>query len=116
MSSKHHNPTDLKGGSGSGPYTRGDRITRIDQMKVGTIIICDSRQFDATNVARVMDLEPNSPGYGVDHLYAEFRDPADIRRFRLGGNGPICIWDFTLTSESFYLAVSEVAQGKPGAA
>jgi len=110
----NHNPTDLKGGSGSGPYVRGEQITRIDQMKPGDIIICDCHQFDATNVARVKDVPVGffSPGYGLDHVYAEFRDPMDTRRARLGSNGPFCIWHWELASKSYFKAVSEAAQGK----
>ena len=118
MKTKNHKSGDLKGGSGSGPYTRGERIARIDQLKVGTIIICDSQQFNATNVARVAELPAGwtSPGYGVDHFYVEFRDPADVRRYRNGGSGPLCIWDFTLTHETFYLAVPERIRGMVSAA
>lgn len=114
MKLKHNNPTDRKGGSGSGPYIRGKRITRISQLRPGDILIGDSNQFDATNVVRVMELPKgySSPGYGEDHVYTEFRDPGDIRRSRQGGTMLMCLWHWELKVNDYYKAVSEAAQGK----
>ena len=77
-------------GSGWGEHPRGVKIIRPSQVSVGEIILDDSIQFHARNVARVTKVE-------ADKIYAEFVDPDNTNTKRMADDHEFCIWDHEMT-------------------
>jgi len=71
---------DLEKGSGSGIFRRGKRITNRRQLRKGQFVIDDSKQFNATNVAKVKEVESkDSPTPGVSLVFVNPENPSRKR-------------------------------------
>ena len=78
------------GGSGWGTHTRGEKIFRPSQVHVGEVVLDDSIQFHARNVARVTKVE-------ADKLYALFVDPDNTQNKRMADDHEFCVWNHEMT-------------------
>ena len=96
-------------GSGMGDFEPVRRITKIDELTVGMIIICVSHQFKAVNVARVMRSGPGSRPWAIKNRIrsARFVSPTNPRKKRLSSDNNFSIWDFELNGpqSAYYTTV-----------
>lgn len=78
------------GGSGWGKHIRGEKILRPTQVHIGEVILNDSIQFHARNVARVTNVE-------ADKIYALFVDPTNPKDKRMADDHEFCVWNHEMT-------------------
>ena len=62
------------GGRTTSGWRMGSRITSLDQLKVGDILICDSHQFKATNLVRVDEFHNHGTSSAV-LFHSSYVDP-----------------------------------------
>jgi hypothetical protein len=89
-----------RGRSTSG-WTRGEPITRPDQLKPGDLLIAVSHQFQAENLIRVVV----SPIPIPDLFYCEYVTPDTLRR---SDHEEMAVWDHELAEphrKEFFRAV-----------
>lgn len=76
-------------------WALGSRVRGLDELKVGAIILCDSLQFDAHNLARITRLVPERKiAYGV------FVKPGDPSKHRAPGDQEFAVHEFELEKQS----------------
>lgn len=74
----------------------GNRVTRIDELKVGDVLFDDSNQFDALNLCCITSIKPER-----NICYAVFCNPYNINEKRVAGDHEFAIWDFDLSEGHF---------------
>lgn len=91
----------LKGRSIEG-FAYGQRVTRLDQVNEGDILIGDSHQFGSTNLYKVLPW-PDSPG---EKMYVSYIAP-DGSDDVTDGTREMCVWAQELrgTTVTYYKAV-----------
>ena len=85
-------PTSAPGGSGFGPYSKGEQITDISNLCVGDLLLEHSVQFNANNVVRVTHVDPHR-----DIFYGTFEDPETEFELRIGATPDgFAVWGFEM--------------------
>jgi hypothetical protein len=80
------------GGSGWGKHKKGVRVIVPSQVHKGQILLDESVQFHARNVAKVTKtFKPD------DRIYCRFVDPDNVRWPRHPADDDFCVWDFEMT-------------------
>ena len=93
----------VKGGSGVGEFKPVRKLTAddIQTLRVGDILIDYSRQFQALNLGRVVEVES-------DKFYIILVDPKDTTKRRMAGDVErICIWNFDIGKSSDFYTVAK---------
>ena len=83
-------------------WTRANRITRLDQLKPGDLLIAVSHQFRAENLIRVVA----NPSLNPSVIYCEYVKPDTLVR---SDHEEMAVWDFDLASphrNEFFRAVA----------
>jgi len=99
--------TDLKNGSGSGNFSRGKRIKDLFELRKGQLLIVDDYQFNATNVAKVVNLNPHPWIDKKDIMYMIFVNPKNTSKMRSNATGEFAVWDFDVKRDKmrFYKVI-----------
>lgn len=92
---------DFKYGSGSGSHIRKQRVTDFSQVRKGQILIHDSNQFNSTNVAKIIAIDPHKMGQ-KDLAYMKYVNPKDHSKKRRDSDREFAIWDYQLKYDRFY--------------
>lgn len=98
-------PFPKTGGSGLGKFKVGKKITDIKKLKVGDLLVKESKQFNATNIVKITKVE-------TQLAYGRFVSPDDPSKPRLSGDRRFVIWGFDLEDGEYSFAKVRNSSGR----
>jgi hypothetical protein len=84
------------GGSGWGDRRRGRQVA-IKDIHPGDVLLSQSNQFRARNVAKVTGV-----GLGFNSFIAHFVDPMDVTKLRAGDDRDFRVWGHEVSGQWFH--------------
>lgn len=98
-----------------GSFRKGARVTSIDKLKRGDLLVVVSHQFRAVNIIKVLAVRPRiHSGTKVRHdvINAIFVSPTNPRKRRMGTDNMRSFWDHDFekdrTWNHFFRAVRKI--------
>ena len=95
-----------------GSFRKGARVTSIDKLKRGDLLVNVCHQFGAVNIIKVLSVRPRIHGetkVRQDLITAIFVSPTNPRKIRQGGDHEMSFWHWDFKKDAkwrhFYRAI-----------